>query len=486
MPRVVRHVRLSLLAAVLCGPLPAHATVPLLQTVPLVQSSVYAQTWRSGDVRLADPPSSFYVYDDADYRSAQSSHEGIAARLGGANAATVLTQWDGTATAMSASASTLFGINHVSVSMDANVAPDYYRSFGSIAPSASFIDDYIYGFDYGNFDSWYDPNEDRYVYAQSGLATHYASVAPSSTFIDHYVNGFDYGNAAYVYDDNNSRHVYVSNAHAYDFDPNTNDLVFFDAGSVAPDPNGTPDYYFVPNAEQLVFDTPGVIAPSPWGGGNEAYFVPNQPEVEIDMTAQRSVQAYSRWEDVFYFARPQGATAAGDVARLLVLLEGSVESTDWAGYFSFTARDWEHKDSFGDYLGYIQVAADGSSHVMSQLVEIDVPFVYGQPQYIKAEAQAYLYGEGAIDFGNTVRLVSIGVPAGAAVYSYASYLFGTPLGYSVLGGVDGGSLPGGYEGFFGGGAGGGVVVPLPAPLAGFAFGLGALLAVGRGRAASAA
>ena len=441
-----------------------HAAVPLLPTTPLVYSSVSANTARSGEVTLADPATSFYVYETSDYLFRESKVRGASVRLGGlASDTATLTQWDGTSTTMLANASTDFGVNRVRVRMDGRQAGDFYRSYGSIAPTPLYIDDYINTFDYSQYDYLYDPDQDRYVYAQSSFGATYTSVTPSATFRSNYIANFDYGNYDYVEDVNSGFFVYKSNLFGHSYDPVSNDLVFDTPGVLEANPSGGGDFFFVPNADSLQFNSAGVVAPSPFDPSS-GYFVPNQPEVEIDLRASRSVQAYSRWEDIFYFAPRAGAPAgSGGIATLTVLVDGTLHAPNWAGSLNFYARDWENKDSFGSYLATYFANAEPGTSVVNEFITIDVPFLYGQPQYVKAEVSAYLYGEGEIEFGNTVSIVEIAVPEDTAVFSYASYLFGTPLGFGVSGGLDGGSLPGGYAGFFAGG-GGGTPIPLPAPL----------------------
>jgi hypothetical protein len=264
----------------------------------------------------------------------------------------------------------------------------------------------------------------------------FGSVAPDQTFADQYINNFNYNTYNYEYDANNNRYVSIASGVNYHFDATTNDLVFDQAGSV-----------FQPS----------------WSQGGDSYFVPNQPEVTIDLQAQRNVTAYSRWEDIFYFKAGGGHPPnSGGLAKFTLSIDGSLIG-DYTASYQLMVRDWLNKDSYGNYLAYQYESATAAGSTVNSTIDVLVPFTYGQPDYIKTELWASLYGEGDIDLSHTVKIESVTLPEGDTIFSYGSYLNGGGgLGFNVIGGIDGNGVPGGAGGYFnGGGGGGGNPVPVP-------------------------
>lgn len=312
------------------------------------------------------------------------------------------TQYDGSSITMEARSQSAFGINRVYVSRSGTVPAPQYNEYGTMP---------------ANQNGW-----------------------------NLMIERTDWGGAAYttVWDPYNSRYIRHPTTFAYQDDGSS--LVF---GQY--DGSGN----FIPTT------THGVRQHSTFG--NDGYLLPNDmPVVSVNRNFSASAAAYSRWENIFYFAPRWNTTRTSGTATLTVHIDGSYDTT--GGSYQFYARDWEHKDIYGTYLGYATDWLSGSGTI-NRTITLAVPFTYGTPQYVKAELNAWLSEDGFIDLFNTARIVSIEVPEDTAVFSYGDYIAGSGLGFSVLGGVSGDSLPGGAGGFFAGlgGGGGGYTPPVPEP-----------------------
>ncbi|MCA1971429.1 MAG: PEPxxWA-CTERM sorting domain-containing protein [Caenispirillum sp.] len=314
------------------------------------------------------------------------------------------TQYDGSSVSIEARAQSAFGINKVYVSRSGAVPAPLYNEYGTMP---------------ANQNGWNLMIE----------RTEWWSGAYSTAW-DPYNNRFIWHPSTFTYQDDGSSLVFGQDDGSGNFVPTT---------------------------------THGVRQHSSAGWVNDGYLLPNDmPVVSVDRNFSASANAYSRWENIFYFAPRWSTTRTSGTATLTVHIDGSYDTT--SGGYQFMARDWEHKDLYGTYLGFANGWLNGSGTI-DHMITLAVPFTYGTPQYVKAELSAWLGGSGFIDLFNTARIVSIEVPEDTAVFSYGDFLAGTGPGFTVLGGVSGASLPGGAGGYFAGlgGGGGGYTPPVPEP-----------------------
>lgn len=391
-PHLTLPSALGLLSAALWTCQAAAVTLP--PTSPLVFSQVWGYVDLNAEVYLADTEETLHSSRNIDYAAFTSQVRSGTALLGGSSLGRDFTQ-SGIASPsvyMGGSSQSDFGINKVRAKMLGADVPGSTQSYGSMPASQAYRTRHI----------------DNYFATQ-----------------------WDWNTVQWVYDYALSRNIAVPAGTLWRHEPNPNTGI-----------------------DDLVWDTPGEIYND---GYNFFYIAPvptTMPEVVINRSQTRSVQAYSRWEDIFYFG-PTAANPAntGGTATIRLTIDGTAQGQ--SGAFQFLARDWANKDSFdtSTYLAYTYSQATAAGTNLDQTLDINIDFVYGQPNYIKAEAWAWLWGEGEVDASNTVRITGIDLGAGTAVYSYGHYLAGTAPGYDITGGGINGNASGGAGGFFGGGGG---------------------------------
>lgn len=397
---------------------------------PVVTSSVWANSQKNYTVNLYAENDSFNGYKYLDSASFSTNQKGAWVNLGGADFGRDFLQHDNSTVFMGATAMSNFRVNKVGVQMTGAAPMPTHTEYGNVAANQAYWNNYI-----GNT-----------YWGWNGAGINYTSVYDSN------------------YNGGAGRNIYVPENTGYEYDPNNGDLRF---GS------------YDPNTGNWVADSRVVASydgtSDPWSN----YLVPaTMPEIGIDSTASRYVQASSQWENIFYF----GGNGQTGTATFHVKLTGDITSVaDYAGSFHYAASDWEHKGWWNGNLKDINIDTQGNmtiSHyngtnwvtdyqgiydpVTGVEFDVAIGFTYGTPQYIRSQAYASLSGEGVLDFSHSVEILGVEVPEGTAVYSYASYLTGEGLGFGVSGGgVDGNTLPGGSGAYFGGGGGNPPPVPEP-------------------------